>query len=378
MMSMFNMLKKDKNQEVELTISTKTVLRVVFVVFAAIIFLAAVQKAMFAVILIFTAFFLTLALDGPVSWIAKRLPGTFRDSRAMATGVTFVIFLLLVSSFLASVVPPLVKQTESFISAVPRLVEDSRNQDSEIGGFIRQYRLEGQIESASAELGTRLQNIGGSAIEGASRIGSSVFAVLTILALTFMMLLEGPKFVQFGRELLPAGRRRDIERVAPKMYQVVRGYINGQVTLAAIAAAVILPAFLVLGIGYPIALMAIVFICGLIPMVGHFIGATIVTLVALTTSPAAALIILAYYILYQQIENYIVQPRVQANTTNMSPLQVFASVVVGVSFGGLFGGLFAIPLAGCLRVLILDYLTKHDYIDGNPVVEEEAIKASAK
>jgi predicted PurR-regulated permease PerM len=124
----------------------------------------------------------------------------------------------------------------------------------------------------------------------------------------------------------------------------------------------LLPALLLLHISYPAALVVVVFICGLIPLVGHTIGATIVTIVALFTSPWTAVIILAYYILYQQIENYIIQPRIQANSTNMSPLLVFASVIVGVNFGGLFGGLVAIPVVGCIRIALLDYLHSRQII----------------
>lgn len=91
-------------------------------------------------------------------------------------------------------------------------------------------------------------------------------------------------------------------------------------------------------------------------MVGHTLGAIIVTIVALFHSASSALIILGYYILYQQMENYLLQPRIQANSTNMSPLLVFMSVIIGVSFGGLFGGLVAIPVAGCLRIAVLEYL----------------------
>jgi predicted PurR-regulated permease PerM len=150
--------------------------------------------------------------------------------------------------------------------------------------------------------------------------------------------------------------------------------VNGQVLLAAIAACMLLPGLLIFGVHYPVALLGVVFICGLIPMVGHTIGAVIVTIIALFTSPFSALGILAYYILYQQIENYLIQPRLQANTTNMSPLLVFASVVIGVSFSGLFGGLVAIPIAGCIRILILDQLRDRNLIDA-PDVNQEIRKA---
>src|SRR5206468_8231995 len=122
-------------------------------------------------------------------------------------------------------------------------------------------------------------------------------------------------------------------RLALDMYRVVKGFINGQVTLAALASVLIVPALFVLHISYPVALMVVVFVCGLIPMVGHTIGAIIITTVALFHSASSAVIILIYYILYQQLENYLIQPRIQANSTNMSPLLIFMAVVIGVSFG---------------------------------------------
>jgi predicted PurR-regulated permease PerM len=104
-------------------------------------------------------------------------------------------------------------------------------------------------------------------------------------------------------------------------------------------------------------------------MVGHTIGAIIVTTVALFESTTAAIIILTYYILYQQIENYLVQPRIQANSTNMSPLLIFMAVVIGVSFGGIFAGLFAIPLAGCIRIVALEYLRSQNLISTEEFTE---------
>ena len=178
-----------------------------------------------------------------------------------------------------------------------------------------------------------------------------------------MMLVEGPRWVAFARDVIPDRRHELADRLAGDMYRVIKGYVNGQVTLAAIASILILPAVLVLHISYPVALLVIIFVCGLIPMVGHTIGAIIVTIVALFHSTSAAVIILIYYILYQQIENYLIQPRIQANSTNMSPLLVFMAVIVGVSFGGLLGGLVAIPVAGCIRIVLLEYLRTQKIID---------------
>lgn len=374
---MFKLFKKDDTEQIEITVSNQTVLRVIGLVFGAILFLAAVKQAQHALILIFTAFFLSLALNAPVQWIARHLPGRFNGRRTAATAISFLVVVVLIGSFIASIVPPLVRQTQNFVSAAPALINDVRNGNGPVGQIVHRYGLEGQVDEFSKQLGTRLKGGVGGAVSSLGKIGSSVFSILTILVLTFMMLIEGPRALEFFRELVPARRRDDADRLSKEMYQVVKGYINGQVTLAALAALMISPLFFILGISYPIALMVIVFIAGLIPMVGHTIGASIVTLVALATSPVSALIILSYYILYQQIENYLIQPRIQANSTNMSPLLVFISVIVGVSFGGLFGGLIAIPVAGCIRILFLDYLRNHEYIENKPMVKTEIAKAGA-
>ena len=184
-----------------------------------------------------------------------------------------------------------------------------------------------------------------------------------------MLLVEGPRWVKFLRGIVP-GRRKDMVReLTEDMYKVIKGYINGQVALALIATALITPALFILHISYPMALILLVFICGLIPMIGHSIGAVIITTVALFTSVPAAIIILTYYFLYLQFENYVIQPKIQANTTNMSPFLVFSSLIVGVSFGGLLGGLVSIPVAGCLRIILLEYLRSKNYLNAKEFQE---------
>jgi predicted PurR-regulated permease PerM len=352
-----------KDNEIAVTVTTETFARLALLSIATIVLILAVRKASHALLLIFLAFFLALALNGPVHWLGRHLPGKRRNSRVLATSLSFLIVVLLLVGFVASVVPPLVRQTESFANAAPSLVKDFRGQNSQTGRFIRDHHLEKQVNNFSHQLSDRLKNIGGAAFSTVQKIGSSVFAMLTILVLTFMMLVEGPGWLAFIRELIPDRHHKVADRLALDMYKVIKGYVNGQVTLAALAAVLIMPAVLLLHVSYPVAIMVIIFICGLIPMVGHTIGAIIVTLVALFHSTTAAIIILAYYILYQQIENILIQPRIQANATNMSPLLVFASVVIGVSFGGLFGGLLAIPVAGCIRIALLEYLESKKLID---------------
>ncbi|HEU4967171.1 MAG TPA: AI-2E family transporter [Candidatus Saccharimonadales bacterium] len=354
--------RRPNSEEVALTITTKTFFKVLLLIVVAILLLGALQKATYALTLITIAFFLALALNAPVSWVARHLPGQFRGKRSFATTLSYLIVVAILGGFIVGITPPVVRQTQSFIANAPQLISDLRDQDSTVGQFIARYHLQSQLNDLSSQLSQRLQHSTGTAVSALSRISSSLFATLTILVLTFMMLIEGPSWVTFGRQLLPADHRPRVDRLLRDMYKAVKGFVNGQVILAAIASLMLLPGLLAFHVSYPVALLGVVFICGLIPMVGHTIGAIIVTFIALFHSPISAAGILIYYILYQQIENYLIQPRLQANTTNLSPLAVFASVVVGVSFGGLFGGLLAIPVAACLRVWLVDYFQTHQWL----------------
>lgn len=357
------MLKLDKlisAPKVELTVSNRTVVRVLLLVVLTTIGLTMLQQISNALVLIFVAAFLALAFNAPVSWIGRHLPKKQRNSRVWATSVSMVILLIIVSGFLASVVPPIVRQSANFIDNAPQLINDLQDQNTPIGSFVSRYNLSDQIESITGDLAGRLRSASGTAVNTLSAVGSSIFSVLTVLVLTFMMLIEGPHWVAWARRFIPKKHKKDAGDLAVRMNRVIKGYVNGQVTLAAIAAVLMLPVLFLLDVPYPFALMFVVFIAGLIPMIGHTIGAIIVTLVALTSSLGSALIVLAYYILYQQIENYVVQPRVQANTTDMSPLLVFIAVIIGVNFGGILGGLVAIPIMACLRILVIYWLEKKD------------------
>jgi len=137
------------------------------------------------------------------------------------------------------------------------------------------------VDNFSHQLADRAKNASGTAVSTLGRISSSIFSVLTVLVLTFMMLVEGPGWLRLMLDIVPDEHHPRAKRLASDMYRVVKGYVNGQVTLAAIASILLLPAMLVLGISYPVALVVVVFICGLIPLVGHTIGAIIVTTVAL-------------------------------------------------------------------------------------------------
>lgn len=366
---MFKLRQTDKTPEVAITITTATFIRLALLTIASIILLLAIKKAEHAFVLLFIAFFLALALNGPVIWLSKHIPGRMRHNLVLATSLSYLLVIVLLGIFIATIVPPLVKQTDHLIKDAPHLLNEFRNQNSPVGHFIRHHHLENELKSLSKQLSARLNNISGNAFVAARHVSSSFFSLVTILVLTFMMIVEGPKWIRVFNDILPDKYHSLAEKLSADMYAVIRGFVNGQVFLAALASLFIMPAVLLLHIGFTAGILVIIFICGLIPLIGHTIGAIIVTTVALFHSVTSAIVILIYYITYQQIENYLIQPKIQANSTNMSPLLVFSSVIIGVSFGGLLGGLVAIPVAGCIRILLLEYLYSRNIIN-NPKIKD--------
>lgn len=236
---MFGLNKRPQHGEVQVTVSNRTVIRVLGLVILSYLFIIALTKATHALTLIFIAFFLSLALNAPVHALAQHLPGKRRGNRTVATAVSFFVVIALLIGFVASIAPPLVKQTSSFINEAPKLIEQLRDENTSLGNFVRRYHLEDQVDKVSTQLKGRLSNLSSSAVSTVTRVGSSVFATLTVLVLTFMMLIEGPRWISFGRRLLSDDREEHYERLARDMYKVVKGYVNGQVLLAAIAALLI-------------------------------------------------------------------------------------------------------------------------------------------
>ncbi len=358
---MLSFFARKATQEIALTISIRTFIKVLLLIVATIAVLSLISRTEFAVTLIVVSLLLAVALHAPVTLVARHLPGKLRDSRSLATALAYLLVVAVIAVFVVSAVPPIVHQTEQFVHTSPAVVDDLRSRYHDINDLINHYNLQPQVTQLTNDVNNWLRGLTSDAFGAITNFLSSLFAIITVLVLTFMMLVEGPAWLKFFDLLVPDDRREHLQQLRHDMYRVVRGYVNGQVLLALIASLLILPGLLIFHVSYPVALMAVVFICGLIPMVGHTIGAGIVSIIALFHSPFSAIGILVYYILYQQVENYLIQPRLQATTTNLSPLLVLISVLVGVSFGGLLGGLLIIPVVACLRVLALDYL--HDRYD---------------
>lgn len=354
------MASEQPKQYVEATVSNRTVVRVIAMIVATIFAFQALRSVAGVLQLIFIAFFLAVALSPAVRFIKRRLR---LKGRISATIIVYIFFIGIIGSLVAYVLPPLISQTVDFISDAPRMIENLQNQDNAVGRLVERYNLGPQIEGFSDNLRSRTADLQEPVVATAGRLGSALISIVTVLVLTFMMLVEGPKWINRYWRLQPKERREHHQYLGSKMYRVITGYVNGQVLMAVIGASFAFVALVVastlLGVTInAVALAGILVFTGLIPMIGATIGGTIVVLACLFVSVPLAIIMAVFYILYQQIENVSLQPYIQSKFNELSPLLVFVAALLGIGVGGFLGALIAIPTAGCLKILLLDYLER--------------------
>lgn len=347
--------------KITVTVSNRTVLRVITIIILSYLGLRFLINVSNVLTLIFIAFFLALALNPAIGWIARRLKSR---SRVAATGIAYVAVLAVVIGFFSFIIPPLVGQTADFVRDVPQTIQNAEEQDTALGRFVRRHKLDDQLDSISRDFSTKvIPQFSGTVFNTATRIGTAIVSIVIVLVLTFMMLVEGPAWLDKLWSIQPKERRDHNKALAFKMYRVVTGYVIGQVIIALIGGGFALVALMIAStvLNAPVnavALAGIVTMMGLIPMIGNTIGAAIVVLISLFVSAPLAIVMAIFFLVYQQIENVTIQPYIQAKHNAMTPLLVFTAALLGVGFGGLLGGFVAIPAAGCLKVLVDDYFSR--------------------
>ncbi len=346
-----------KQENITVTFSNKTVLRVVLFVAVGFLVINFISLLSSALQLIFVAFFLALALNPAVSWISKRLPGR---SRVGATAIAYLFVVTLLISFVLLIVPPLFRQTVDFVQDIPISVSDIQNQNTQIVVFIRDHNLTDQYTDFVGDVKDNLEGVTARAVSTATLVGSGLIAVITVFVMTFMMLVEGPRWIDRLVELQPKDKVAKRTKVVMDMYTMVTGYVNGQLFIAAVAAFFALVALLIASTIFDVsinavALALIVGLIGLIPMIGNTIAAVIVVMLCLFVSLPLAVVMAVFFLVYQQVENATFQPFIQSKYNELTPLTVFIAAILGVSVAGFIGALVAIPAAGCLRIYLKEY-----------------------
>jgi predicted PurR-regulated permease PerM len=346
----------------------RTVLAVLGIVLAVAAALQLLWIARQVITWILIALFLAIALNPLVEFFRRR--GVRR--RGLAIALAYVVVLSCAVALGGTFIPILVDEVNNFVDAVPGLVRDLTEGRGRMGFLQERYQIVERVEEAvEGDIG-RLLGFSGTALSVTLGVITAVVATITIVVLTFFMLLEGPKWIERLFALLPEEARPRWRQVARDVYRTVGGFVAGALLIAIVAGVTSSILLTVLGVSYAIALGLLVALLDLIPLAGATIATVVVSTIAfLDSGVAIGLIALVYFVVYQQVENHVVYPLVYSRTVQLSPLAILIAVLVGASLAGILGALAAIPIAGTIQVLLLDWM-RHRTAEaeaGEPVAE---------
>jgi predicted PurR-regulated permease PerM len=301
----------------------------------------------------FVSAFLAVALNPAVGALQRR--GIHR--RGAAAAVVYVLMVAIIAGLGALLIPTLVNQVNDLVDAAPGYVQDLTHGRGPLGFLETKYHVVERVQDAVKGNGSgRLAGGATAALDVTRSVITFVAGVVTIAFMTFFMLLEGEAWKDRFVALLPAKAQPRAQHMASEIARTIGGYVSGNLFISVIAGFSVTIVLLVAGVPFALALGLLVAILDLIPLAGATLGAIIVTLVALTHSLTAALVVLGFFIVYQQLENHLLQPIVYGRTVQLSPLAILVSVLVGAEVAGVIGALGAIPVAGTIQIVISDWL----------------------
>jgi len=338
----------------------RTIFRILLIAIAVALTLEVVWISRHVLSWVVISLFLALALDPLVRWIQRHT----KLGRGPAIGVAYLIVIAVIVGVGASFVPKLIDEVNGFVNALPAYLHDLTHGRGRLGFLETKYhvveKVREQIDNGGAK---KVLGLSGAALSVTKSVITMIAATVTIVFLTFFMLLEGGAWVERVFSLFPEASRPRWRRVGHDIYRTVGGYVTGNILISLIAGASCTVVLLIMGVPYAVALGLLVAVLDLIPLAGATLAGIIVVAVAFLHSVPAGIVLLVFIATYQQLENHFLQPVIYGRTVQLSPLAVLVSVLVGAELAGIVGALAAIPVAGAIQVLVRDQLA---YRRGRP------------
>ena len=294
-------------------------------------------------VLIVISAFLAIGLSPAVEWMERR--GT---KRSLAVAAVIGAVLLFFGGFVAAAVPPVARQASELREEVPRYLERLQEDNGTYRRLDDQFDITAKITKALEE---NQDAAPGVALSVAKGVLSAIFKTLTVLILTLYFLSAYPRIKRTAYRMVPRSRRARFGLLGDEILSRVGGYVLGNLATSFIAGVCAFIVFTILDVPSPVALAMLVAILDLIPLVGATIAAIICTFVAFFVSTAVGLITGGYFLAYQQVENFVLVPRVMKRTVDVSPLTTIIAALIGGALLGVVGALLAIPAAAAIQLI---------------------------
>jgi predicted PurR-regulated permease PerM len=330
-------------------LSTRTIVRVFFTLVALVVLLYMLDLVRSVLGLLCIAIFLAVAL-GPAVDNARKL----KLPRAASILATFLAMFLAIFLIGLIVVPPIVNEVEAFAGDVPNYITDIRSNKT-LREYDDKYDITKKLEDQAKSLPSRLGQAAGALQAVTVGVFSTVLQLVTVLTITFFLLLDGGRIVNFILAQVRPEHQERMKRVAADIYGATGGYVAGALALATAAGISTYIVLSILGVPFSVPLAVMMAFFDLIPLVGSTIGGVLVGVVTLFADfPGDTIIWVVYVVVYQQVENSVFQPLVYRRTVNLHPLAVITAILVGSSLLGVLGALVAIPIAAAIQIALKD------------------------
>ncbi|MGP3986701.1 AI-2E family transporter [Streptomyces sp. 3N207] len=308
------------------------------------------------------AFFLALAMEPAIAGLARR-----GMRRGPATALVSVVLLAAAAGFFAALGSLFAEQVSRIVESLPRYVSEVlRWSNDHFHTDLDVDKLRSKVihsDWAQSFLRSGAQNVWGIS----ATVLGGVFQLLTVALFTFYFAADGPRLRVALCSVLPPARQAEVLRAWEIAVAKTGGYIYSRALMALISAGAHYVFLELLGVPYAAALAVWVGVVSqFVPTVGTYIAGALPLLIAFTVDPWSALWVLVFIVVYQQLENYILQPRIIARTVNIHPAVAFGSVIAGTSLMGVVGALVAIPAMATLQGFLGAYVKRYDVSDERP------------
>jgi predicted PurR-regulated permease PerM len=337
-------------------VPVRTILATIGLVLATAVVVLFVMRVERVLVWMLIAVFFTVALYPAVDWVQRHVT---RGRRSPATLIVFLVVLLAIGGLLAVFALPLAEQGTQLAARLPSIIADARNGQGPVGAVLRRTNAlqlvqnnEGRIRDFATGLGTPALNL----LRGAA---TGVVATVTIFVLSYLAVLQGPKVVDGTLALFPPQRAERMRRVGRDCARTITGYISGNLLISVICGVLTYAVLKISGVQFAGLIALFVAIADLIPLVGATLGAVVATVAAFIHSLPAAIAVIVFFVVYQQLENHLLQPVIFSRTVKLNPLAVLVAILLATELAGILGALLAIPVAGIIQVVLRDVWDHH-------------------
>ena len=321
---------------------------------------AAVYTTRAVLVRVLIALFIAVSLDPAVRMLTRR-----GMRRGLAVLLIFLIAGGLVAVFLVSVIPAMVHQFEALVQDFPGYLASLQERSSRFRGLSDRFHLTSRVQNFLANLPGQL----GSGLLGFTRrLFGALFSTLTVVVLTIYFMADLPRLRHGVMRLFPHTHRQQFGRIADVMVDKVGAYMIGNLLISLAAGVATFAVLEALGVPFAVPLAFVVALCDLIPMIGATLGAVACLLATLLTTELwpTTVIVAIFFVAYQQLENYLIAPRILRHTVSLSAAAVLLAGLIGGTVLGLIGALMAIPVAAGLKVVLAERLHARDLAAGDP------------